>query len=238
MKVWAQDLLELTAAHESDSELVVFGKIQRAAESLGFEYSAYGRRLPLPLSRPKIQIINNYPTQWRERYMEAGYLAIDPTVEHGRHTSIPLVWSDEVFSMNPQLWAEAKAAGLQVGWAQSSLDGYGVGGMLTLVRSSERLTPSELALKEVPMRWLVQIAHLTLSRALNAQHSDPPVGLTPRETEVLKWHADGKTSEEIADILTISKDTVKFHTKNAVAKLGSANKTAAVVRAAMLGLLN
>lgn len=238
MKEWAQDLLTLIAADDTDDEVAVFERIKTAAQTLGFEYCAYGRRLPLPLSQPKIQVINNYATAWQERYMEAGYLAVDPTIEHGRRTNTPLVWQDDVFAATPQLWDEAQAIGLRVGWAQSSFDGYGVGGMLTLVRSHEPLTPSELDAKEVPMRWLVQIAHLTLSKAFSGPQHTPTVSLTPRETEVLKWHADGKTSDEIAEILTISIDTVKFHTKNAVAKLGSSNKTSAVIRAAMLGLLN
>ena len=55
---------------------------------------------------------------------------------------------------------------------------------------------------------------------------------------MLKWTADGKTSSDIAQILAISVDTVNFHVRNATAKLGAANKTAAVVRAAMLGWLN
>ncbi|MCZ2903682.1 helix-turn-helix domain-containing protein [Burkholderia thailandensis] len=54
---------------------------------------------------------------------------------------------------------------------------------------------------------------------------------------ILRWHADGKTAAEIGEILQISMDTVKFHTKNAVTKLGAANKTAAVARAAILGFL-
>lgn len=89
------------------------------------------------------------------------------------------------------------------------------------------------------MRWLVDIAHVAFTRLLTPILSMSPLSpLTPRETEVLKWSADGKTSGEISQILTISVDTVKFHTKNAVAKLGAANKTAAVARAAILGLLN
>ncbi|WP_367375345.1 LuxR C-terminal-related transcriptional regulator [Pseudomonas lini] len=32
--------------------------------------------------------------------------------------------------------------------------------------------------------------------------------------------------------------TVKFHVKNAVSKLGATNKTAAVVRAAVLGIIS
>jgi LuxR family transcriptional regulator len=50
--------------------------------------------------------------------------------------------------------------------------------------------------------------------------------------------ADGKTNGEISDILLISENTVKFHVKNVVSKMHVANKTAAVVRAAMSGWLS
>lgn len=68
--------------------------------------------------------------------------------------------------------------------------------------------------------------------------ADESPSLTDREVEVLKWTADGKTSGEIADILAVSDNTVNFHIKNAITKLRTANKTAAAVRAAMLGLFN
>lgn len=67
----------------------------------------------------------------------------------------------------------------------------------------------------------------------------PPTALlTAREIEVLRWLAHGKTSRDTAAILGISADTVNFHVKNATAKLGAANKTAAAVRAVVLGLLD
>jgi LuxR family transcriptional regulator, quorum-sensing system regulator SolR len=59
--------------------------------------------------------------------------------------------------------------------------------------------------------------------------------LTEREIQVLQWTADGKTTGQISDILAISENTVNFHVKNAVVKLQTKNKTAAV---AMLGLLH
>ena len=68
--------------------------------------------------------------------------------------------------------------------------------------------------------------------------ANPRAALTGRETEVLKWTADGKTAGEISDVLGLSENTIAFHMKNAINKLGAANKTAAVIQAAMLGLLN
>ena len=61
--------------------------------------------------------------------------------------------------------------------------------------------------------------------------------LTPREQEVLEWTARGKTYEEISCILALSSSAVNFHMKNLLSKLGCCNKTAAVARAALLGLL-
>jgi LuxR family transcriptional regulator len=61
--------------------------------------------------------------------------------------------------------------------------------------------------------------------------------LSDRETEVLRWTADGKSAQEIADILNVTKHTVEFHIKNAVNKLQAVNMTSAVVKALVLGLL-
>lgn len=236
MKSWAEDLLHELNRTGSDTE--IFSKIEAAARGLGFEFCAYGLRAPWPLSKPKTRLLSNYPEAWKKRYQDARYFDIDPTVQHARRSQSPIVWSDALFSSVPELWREAQSHGLRYGWAQSAFDSCGVGGMLTLARSSRPLTPDELAENEVKMRWLVSTAHLSLKRVLMPTlMADPERGLTDREVEVLKWAADGKTSGEISKILVISVDTVNFHVKNAVTKLKTTNKTAAVVRAAMLGLL-
>src|SRR3954447_21992078 len=51
--------------------------------------------------------------------------------------------------------------------------------------------------------------------------SDP---LTPRELDVVKLIAEGHTSEEIAEILFISKKTVDRHRANVLEKLGMRNR--------------
>ena len=236
MKSWAEELLHDLNHANADTEL--FGKIETAAEGLGFEFCAYALRAPWPLSKPRMRWLSNYPEAWQKRYQEARYFDIDPTVQHARRSQSPIVWSEALFSCAPELWREAKSHGLRHGWAQSAFDSCGVGGMLTLARSSKPLTATELAENEVKMRWLVSTAHLSLKRVLMPSlMADPERELTEREVEVLKWAADGKTSGEISTILLISVDTVNFHVKNAVTKLKTTNKTAAVVRAAMLGLL-
>lgn len=55
-----------------------------------------------------------------------------------------------------------------------------------------------------------------------------PLGLTPREREILALVAEGKTNAQIAAALWISPATVGKHLENAYTKLGVANRTAAV----------
>jgi LuxR family transcriptional regulator, quorum-sensing system regulator SolR len=61
--------------------------------------------------------------------------------------------------------------------------------------------------------------------------------LTAREIEILQWAAIGKTSGDISIILNISVSTVNFHVKNAIFKLETSNKTAAVAQAMKLGFI-
>jgi len=68
-------------------------------------------------------------------------------------------------------------------------------------------------------------------------HDFPVEELTPRETEVLQLMADGLTNKAIAQKLSISEHTVKFHVNAILGKLGVQSRTEAVVRATRLGLL-
>ena len=61
--------------------------------------------------------------------------------------------------------------------------------------------------------------------------------LTPRELEVLQCIRDGNKNKQIADQLSISENTVNFHIKNIVDKLGANDRTHAVTIAVRRGLL-
>jgi LuxR family transcriptional regulator, activator of conjugal transfer of Ti plasmids len=63
------------------------------------------------------------------------------------------------------------------------------------------------------------------------------VELSSREKSCLSWTAHGKSSWEIGRILSISENTVVFHIKNAMRKLGTSSRTVAAVKAIQLGLI-
>jgi LuxR family transcriptional regulator len=108
-----------------------------------------------------------------------------------------------------------------------------IGGFTLLF--SELLDDAAFALAN----WLTDFggaSGLAQRRSLQAKRRLPH-SLTEREVSVLKWTAAGKTSAEIGIILGISTRTVNFHITTALTKLDAVNKTQAVVKAVMLGLL-
>ena len=237
MKVWQEDQLQALSGIPHEQQY--FETLVSLARELGFEFCAYGLRLPFPCSRPRVVMFNNYPVAWQTRYRERDYLTVDPTVQHGMRSLLPVIWSDDLFTSAREFWDDACSFGLRFGWAQSSRDVNGVGGMLTLARSSEPLSAAELQHKGFQMAWLTQLAHLGMSQRLIPRLTpESQARLSNREVAVLRWTADGKTSAEISIILKISERTVNFHIGNAILKLRVANKTAAAVRAAALGLLS
>lgn len=230
---WRARQLDLIARAGDAAGL--YAVVQAAARELGFDYCAYGLRLPLPLSRPGTFMLNNYPPAWQARYQDAGYLAVDPTVAHGATSLMPVLWSEQLFAAARPLWEDARGHQLRVGWAQSSRTPDGSMGLLTLARSHDPLSEAELRHGERDMVWLAHAVHEAMVRL--QRPGAPGVALSAREAEVLRWMADGKTSSEAALILGLAERTVNFHVANALLKLGAANKTAAVVKAALLGLL-
>ncbi|MCZ2858242.1 response regulator transcription factor [Blastococcus sp. VKM Ac-2987] len=61
--------------------------------------------------------------------------------------------------------------------------------------------------------------------------------LTPREAEVLRLLARGRTNRQIGGELYISEKTASVHVSNILAKLGASGRTEAVAVAASRGLL-
>ncbi len=65
----------------------------------------------------------------------------------------------------------------------------------------------------------------------------PDIHLTRRELECLKWVMDGKSSWEIASILSCSEATVNFHITNVRDKFHVRTRQQAVVKAISAGLI-
>lgn len=236
MQKWQYEVL--AGLHEASDEHQAFSHMVKACEALEFEYCSYVWRLPYPLALPKTLMLSNYPSAWRLRYAREQYALIDPTIKLGLRTDQPQVWDSKAPTSLFEFWEEVAGAGIRAGWAKSHLRSAENAGMLTLARSDTRLGANELQARQEEMEWLCGVCNVWLPALFHKRYRrEQAPCLTERELEVLRWAADGKSAGDIAQVLAISKNTVDFHIKNAVSKLGTANRTAAVARAAMLGLL-
>jgi len=76
-----------------------------------------------------------------------------------------------------------------------------------------------------------QFANAKLKPDFSSPAPLEPLGLTPREAEVLLWVAQGKSNADIAIILSMAEATVKKHMGSILEKLGVESRTSATVRA-------
>jgi DNA-binding NarL/FixJ family response regulator len=72
---------------------------------------------------------------------------------------------------------------------------------------------------------------------LTHRQESSPDRLSPRELELLQLVAEGLSNKAIGQRLSVSVNTVKYHMKNILQKLGAQNRTEAVMIAIRSGLL-
>ena len=94
----------------------------------------------------------------------------------------------------------------------------------------------------VPQRYLDRLARAFQPAAPPPAARDTAMAglaepLSDRELEVLRLLAAGKPNQQIADELVVALATVKKHVGHILGKLAAGNRTQAVARARVLGLL-
>jgi LuxR family quorum-sensing system transcriptional regulator SolR len=214
-----------------------FQALQKETFRLGLQNVSWVVRLPIPIGDNRVVTFNTYSQAWQERYWAENYLAVDPTIQHGMTSMQPMLWS-KVSDDQSDFWEDARAHGLGEGIAQSMWDRQGCCSMLSLSRDGLEFTSAELIDKRPKISWLAQLAHIGMTRLiLPREVPETAADLSSREKEILKLAAAGLTSQAIADRLNLTKRTADFHLENARGKLLAENRTDAVVRAIVLGLV-
>lgn len=105
------------------------------------------------------------------------------------------------------------------------------------VLKGRRLGADDYVTKPIDFEMLAEIIKARLVRASQSRSSRPTVSLTDREIEALTWSARGKSSTDIAVLMSVSERTVNFHITNAMRKLGVATRIQAAVQASIAGLI-
>lgn len=167
-----------------------------------------------------------WPIEWLSRYVEAGYVFVDPVINYSRIAQRPFTWPEAQpnKNVNPLLvknmMGEASECGL--------CDGYAVpfelieGSLATISFGGDRVDLSENGKAVLNLLSTYAFGRaLELRNRLNMQLKR---NLSSREIDCIRWVAEGKTNWEIAMILGVSEKTVQHHLANARVKLNVVNK--------------
>lgn len=234
---WREDYLGRLHGSASSFDAMV-QELGGIVGDLGFEYCSYVLQSPVSQPDSGTRWSSTYPTRWLKHYFAHDYLSIDSLIRRIVADHAPVAWSDDIFKTEPTFWEEARSHQIRHGWGLATYGKNGTRAILSLARSAEKVTPAELEHIEGKLVWLSHAAHGMISTV------QPPrpgqtlrAELTPREQEVLRWTASGKTTHETSIILGTSERAVTFHISNCLAKLNAVNKTQAVCSAILLGLL-
>lgn len=223
----------------SDPEQL-FGLYLNALGEFGVDRVLYSALRNTPHEEVSIPGISHcYPEDWIAYYMANGYVGIDPVRQHGMTTRFAFTWDDmmairDLSSNQRKLMNEGGEAGLNSG-AALAFHGplgevYGVG-----LASSEDNPDIKIHLKDIQV--ISTQFHVLFSSLYDDIQKSKDLALTPRETEVLKWIAAGKSNWAIGEILGISEHGVDFHVRNILRKLEADTRITAVVKAIHIGLL-
>ena len=220
----------------------VCAAIMRHIEPQGFEKFSYMLTLP-PQGARRPVYITNYPPEWTRRYVEKRYISEDLVSRFSATTLRPFLWHNigqhfELTAAQKQVFDEATEFHLRSGGAVP-IHGPGAAKASFAVAND---MPQEkfAALFKAQRHELHLVATYAHERMMQIGLNDQP-GLTPkltsREIEVMTWSSRGKTAWEVAEILSLSEDTVRDHIKNACRKLNTSNKTHAIAVALLHGLI-
>jgi DNA-binding CsgD family transcriptional regulator len=234
----------IECSNQTRSLSALFELLVNCAAEEGFNEVAYGaityaESVRLPAHLPPA-VAMNFPREWSDRYFERKYYQIDPVVRRAPTFSGPFVWDQLVDRCHLQsgeqlVLSEGREAGLKHG---VSVPLFGPLGRVSVVSFASRfddVDPLHRMSHLNTLAWQFHIAFAEIGQP--PEQSTTKIELSARERDCLRWTAEGKSSWDIGMILKISDNTVNFHIKNAMRKLGTTSRTVAVVKAIRLNFI-
>ncbi|HYP58419.1 MAG TPA: LuxR family transcriptional regulator [Beijerinckia sp.] len=196
--------------------------------------------IPSPDADLKTTIqFSTVPESYIDRYAEKQHLQRDPRIKELRATLQPHSWSDLRHQRRPSkrelaiLNDEMQEFGARDGFVVPIVNEIGAMGVFAASGPEPDLSPQARSALEIIGIYSYNALQKALVRKRRLLHLDKP--LTRREREIMQWVAIGKSDDEIADILSISRETVTSHVEGAKKKLGAARRTFAVFQAIRAG---
>lgn len=182
---------------------------------------------------------HGFPREWVCEYLDSNLRVIDPLPQLAAKLSRPFLWSQvrelaDLSREETEYMNRRDASNVGDGLA---LQVYGPNGRNAYVGLGfGKAAPQFSTYDTFELQSAAQIAHLRYCEL--SKEAQRPVDLSPRELEVLRWMARGKSNSVIADILGISRHTVDTLGRRLFEKLEVNDRTTAAIRGLGSGLLH
>ncbi|MDW9714422.1 LuxR family transcriptional regulator [Sinorhizobium meliloti] len=219
----------------------MFEQISDLAQIFNCGWVAYGApthaRNMERKSRIKLPQLITYPEAWQEHCVECGYDMLEPSVKQGPFQLSPLLWADvhkdpNTTNRERRIFDEAKEFGLRIGVTIPLPWLWDISPTMSFVQAGTTGL-SDFAITRLQTAALA--FHVKVLECLDLGADVP--SLTARQKECISWVAKGKSSWVIGAILGISSNTVDYHIKIVMKKLGTGNRMVAAKKAEQLGLI-
>jgi DNA-binding CsgD family transcriptional regulator len=217
--------------------------LEEIAQTHGFDGAVYmhfghGLRGALgPDGRPRPQRVAATRRFDVEQYLNRNYLALDPLAAAAGERYAPFSW--RLADLAGSNAAGARFLGVMAAWGMTAgvvapVQDYARGPALLNLFGGEGSLAGPL---DLGMVMLAAVRVHQAAMGLGQAQGEGESSLSPREMAVLRLAAIGRTEQETAVELGLSRRGVQFHLARVLEKLGATNKTAAVARAVGAGLI-
>ncbi|WP_425040801.1 helix-turn-helix transcriptional regulator [Primorskyibacter sp. S187A] len=185
--------------------------------------------------------VGTYSDAWIARYLECGYLRIDPVILGCFQRFHPVEWKRLDWSGKSAREFRKDAVAYGVGNQGFSIPIRGPNGQFALFTVSHNCPDEEWESYTKENRdQLILVAHYFNQKALEfepVKQPEPGQSLSPREADAMTLLAAGFSRAQAAEKLDISEHTLRVYIESARFKLGAMNTTHAVARALSRGLI-
>jgi len=187
-------------------------------------------------------MINNYPDGWDAFYMDSGYMACDPAIEHALSSSVHAIWTPQMFGktiLSRKMLCDVQSTGMKSGLTIPVRDHRGSVASINFSGRSREVDSFWTEERIGYLYFLASNLHDAISRSyLYENRFSNVMNITQREQDILTYAAHGKTNWELSRIFNIAESTIEYHLKNIRSKLDASNTTHAIFKAAQMNLID
>jgi LuxR family quorum-sensing system transcriptional regulator CciR len=219
-------------------------RVQGYVEGLGLKYFSYVTLRPPKHSSltPEESLITTYPEEWRDRYIDKSYKHYDPVLHVASRSRLPFGWGRGRFlrSFNKsqrRVFHEAREFRIVEGYSVPVFGPDGDIGVFSVVGARRQDLCDAVGAQAGRIQMLATHFHAAAMERERDRRPLKEIELTSRERECLSWTAEGKTTEDVAEIIGLTPSAVNYHLVKVVRKLQACNKLHAAVLAIRSGLI-